>query len=364
MARRWAPIFCVLFALLPASGEAQTRLRVATWNIEDVGSSGSTEYTAAHAVLARIDADVVCLNEISGAADVTNLQQLASDAGYSHVAVTSGAPFGSDRNAVLSRYAFVGPAVEHTAAALSGDPAANDMTRLFLEVVIDVPGDAVDLTVVTQHWKSGTGNDDEFRRSVESIRIGQALAALSSGVDAYVIAGDVNEESDGVPRTPNPLTSLPSGLPGAFSLGADLAAQLSGAGIPNDPFGPLQLAAGTDAVIVGALQRDGSDATRPSSGRRLDYLLVSEALDGPGVAAEVYDSEDEGLAGTLTLAGSPLAASASLAASDHFPVLVDLTVPARSAAVPALGWLGASLLALVVLVPGARAARRLPRRAG
>ena len=35
---------------------------------------------------------------------------------------------------------------------------------------------------------------------------------------------------------------------------ADLAALLSGAGIPNDPFGPLQLAAGADAVIVEALQ--------------------------------------------------------------------------------------------------------------
>ena len=361
MARCWTPIFCVLLGLLPASGEAQTRLRVATWNIEDVGVSGSPEYTAAYDVLARIDADVVCLNEISGAADVANLQQLAVDAGYPHVAVTSGAPFGSDRNAVLSRYAFVGPAVEHTAAALS---AANDLTRLVLEVVVDVPGDAVDLTLVAQHWKSGTGNDDEFRRSVESIRIGQALAALASTVDAYVIAGDVNEESDSVPRTPNPMTSLPSGLPGAFSLGADLAALLSGAGIPNDPFGPLQLAAGADAVIVEALQRDGSDATRPSSGRRLDYLLVSDALDAQGVDAEVYDSEDEGLAGTLVLAGSPLAASASLDASDHFPVVIDLTVPAQVAAVPTLGWLGASLLGLVVLVPGAWSARRSPRRAG
>lgn len=353
MSWRRAPIFWFLcLGLLPHSGRAQVPVRLATWNIETVGSASSTEYAAALDVLGRIGADVVALSEIASAADTANLEQLASDAGYPHLTYSSGAPFGSDRNAVLSRYPFVGSPIEHTAAGLSGDPAANDITRLFLEVVIDVPGNALDLTLVTQHWKSGTGNDDEFRRSVESIRIGQSIGDLSSELDAFVITGDVNEEADSVPKTPNPFTSLPSGLPGSFSLGSDLVSQLSGAGISNDPFGHLQLPGGVDATIVSALQLDGSDATRPSSGRRLDYLLVSGALESLGVAAEVYDSQDEGLPAGLPLLGSPLAASASTDASDHFPVFVDLVVPALATEVPVLGAVGTGFLVLLALTLG------------
>ncbi|HJO23937.1 MAG: hypothetical protein QF890_02675 [Myxococcota bacterium] len=360
---RCALIFWILcLGLLPNSGQAQTQIRIATWNIETVGSAGTTEYEAALDVLGRIGADVVALNEIASAADTANLEQLASEAGYPYLTYSSGAPFGSDRNAVLSRHAFVGPAIEHTSSSLSGDSAANDITRLPLEVVIDVPGNALDLTLVTQHWKSGTGNDDEFRRAIESIRIGQSIADLFSEVDAYVIMGDVNEEADSVPKTPNPVTSLPSGLPGSFSLGSDLALQLAGAGISNDPFQSLRLPTGVNATLVTALQLDGSDATRPSSGRRLDYVLVSEALGSMGVSAEVYDSQDEGLAPGLTLIGSPLAASASTDASDHFPVLVDLVVPARATEVPVSGAAGIGLLILAALGLGAAVAQRATGR--
>lgn len=353
MAWRWASIFWVLcFGLLPNSGRAQTWIRIATWNIETVGSEGTTEYEAALDILGRIGADVVSLNEIASSADTANLEQFAFEAGYPHITYSSGAPFGSDRNAVLSQYPFVGSPIEHTSSGLSGDPAANDITRLFLEVVIDVPGNALDLTLVTQHWKSGTGNDDEFRRAIESIRIGQSIADLSSELDAYVIMGDVNEESDSVPRTPDPFISLPSGLPGSFSLGSDLASQLAGAGISNDPFGHLQLPTGVDVTIVSALQLDGSDATRPSSGRRLDYVLVSDALGSLGVSAEVYDSQDEGLPAGLTLPGSPLAASTSTDASDHFPVFVDLMVPAQATEVPVLGAVGTGFLILLALTLG------------
>lgn len=350
----WTAVCWLLaFLLNPQVGFAQTPIRVVTWNIETVGSDGSLEYEAALDILDRIGADVVALNEIASTADAVNLEQFASDAGYPHLAYSSVPPFGSDRNAVLSQHSFVGSPIEHTSAGLSGDPTANDITRLFLEVVIDVPGNAVDLTLLTQHWKSGTGNDDEFRRSLESIRIGQAISDLASDLDAYVIAGDVNEEADSVPRTPNPFTSLPSGLPGSFSLGADLAAQLSGAGISNDPYQHLQAADGTDATIVAALQIDGSDATRPTSGRRLDYVLISEAVAAGGVSAEVYDSQDEGLSGGLAKSGSPPATTASTDASDHFPVFVDLVVPAEAIAVPAVENGGIAILVLLLLISGA-----------
>lgn len=362
MGERFALAVLSLAALATASPAAgQTTVRVATWNIETVGSPGSVEYDAALEILARVDADVVALNEIASAADALHFASLASDAGYPHHASTSGAPFGSDRNALLSRHPFASPAVEHSAADLSGDPAANDITRRILEAVIDVPGSAGNLTVVSTHWKSGTGNDDEFRRVVESHRVAQAIADLDGALDAFVVVGDVNEEADSTPRTPNPFTGLPSGLPGSFSLGADLTSMLTAGHLSNDPFDPIEADPGVAAQLAPALQVDGSDSTRPASGRRLDYVFVSGALWEGGVDAEVFDSTDEGLSGGLAKSGSALAASTSLDASDHLLVFVDLTIPAEAAAIPGLAGPGLALLA-AALVGAAAAALGSQRR--
>ena len=352
VARSALAVLCLAVLAMGSPAHGQTTVRVATWNIETVGAPGSVEYDAALEILARVDADVIALHEIASAADAVHLQDLAADAGYPHSACTSGAPFGSDRNAILSRHPFASPAIEHDAASLSGDPAAKDITRLIVEAVIDVPGNAVDLTVVATHWKSGNGNDDEFRRVVEAYRVGQAIADLDGAVDAFIVVGDVNEEADSTPRTPNPFTGLPSGLPGSFSLGSDLSSMLSAGDLANDPFEPLEASPGTAAQVVPALQVDGSDSTRPASGRRLDYILVSQVLADAGIDSEVFDSADEALGGGLAKSGSPLAASTSLDAADHLVVFVDVTVPAAAVEIPALGAFALALL-VAVLVGGA-----------
>ena len=351
-------VLSLALLLSPEPAASQTALRVATWNIETAGSPGSSEYNAALEVLGRVDADVVALNEIASAADASNLEALAVDAGYTSLAYNSGAAFGSDRNAILSKHPFAEPAIEHDSATLSGDPSANDITRGILEAVIDVPGNARDLTVVSFHWKSGTGNDDEFRRTIESYRIGQALADLDKNVDAYLVMGDVNEEIDSTPRTPHPFTALPSGLPASFSLGGDLAAMLASDGLPNDPFSYLGAEPGCAATAIAALQLDGSDGTRPASDRRLDYILLSSALGSGAAIAEVYDSDDEGLPGGLPKTGAPLASAASLDASDHLLVFADITVPAVAVAIPALGTTALWTLVGLLLVTGTL---RMPR---
>lgn len=338
----------------PETAVSQTTLRAATWNIETVGAPGSSEYSAALEVLFRVDADLVALNEIASAADVSNLESLAADAGYTSLAYTGGAAFGSDRNAILSKYPFAEPATDHDAASLSGDPSANDITRNILEAVIDVPGNARNLTVISFHWKSGTGNDDEFRRTIESYRIGQAIADLDKNIDAYLVMGDVNEEIDSTPRSPHPFTTLPPGLPGSFSLGSDLASLLSSGGLPNDPFAYLETTAGSAATAVTALQLDGSDGTRPASGRRLDYILRSSALGETPASGEVYDSGDEGLAGGLPKPGPAPPASASMDASDHFLVFADLTVPAVAVAIPSLEPTGVWAVVGALLFTGSR----------
>ena len=196
-----------------------------------------------------------------------------------------------------------------------------------------MPGSTLDLTVAIEHWKSGTTNSDELRRAIESIRIAQALAALDPTHDAFIAMGDMNEEADTVPNSPALFTSLPSGLPQSFALGADMEARLSSVGIVNDPFQYLTAAPLPWLTPLPALQPDGSDATRLASGRRLDYLLASQVLL-PGAQAEVYDSGDEGLAGRPKY-GAPLPASTSLDASDHLPVFADLVLPTGSCVVDA-----------------------------
>ena len=346
-------IFVVaLTGFAPAFVWAATPVRIATWNVQAVGDPGSAEYVAALAILERIGADVVGINEVNSNADSANLAQLALDAGYPFSVVPSSGPFGSMRNAFISRFPFVESPEIHSSDSLSGDPLAKDITRRIVEVRLDLPGSTQHLTLVSDHWKSGTGNDDEFRRAVESYRVAQTLAHLDSSVDAFVVFGDVNEEVESAPRTPNPFNTLPSGLPLSFSLGPDLEAVLTGAGIQNDPFFYLVDAAGLAAAPLLALQLDGSDATRPASGRRLDYIFVSPLL-GPASVAEVYDSADEGLPNGLPKLGSPPSASASTAASDHFLVFADLIVPSAVARVPALsGWGLCLLVASLASVPG------------
>ncbi len=315
----------LLLGLASAPALADEDVRVATWNLQTVGAPGSVEYEAAVDVLSRVGAQVVAINEVASSADVANLESLALEAGYLDWEVADAGPFGALRCAVLSDHPIVGVTV-HSADQLSGDTAANDLTRYILEVEVQITTAGDTLTVVTTHWKSGTANSDEFRRAVESLRVGQVVADLDTATDAFVVMGDVNEEIDALPSSPLVFTSTPTGLPSAFRLGADLQAALATTGIDNDPFATVE----DHALSLDALQLDGDDGTRPASGRRLDYLFVSDAIGNLGTAAEVYDSADEGLGGGLAKFGSALPSSTSLDAADHLLVFADLVVPTGS----------------------------------
>ena len=105
--------------------------------------------------------------------------------------------------------------------------------------------------------------------------------------------------------------------------GADIRAQFLNGGLPNDPFPVLA----NLARMLDAKQVDGNYATRPTSGRRLDYLFASPLISLHG--AQVYASTDEGKLGSLPLEGPPLPAPTSALASDHLPVFADLEIPAE-----------------------------------
>lgn len=293
--------------------DVDARVRVVTWNIQGLGTADSEEGVAERAILARLDADVVGLNEIDEG-ESGRLAQLAADVGYDVVFLPSGNPFGDLRNAVLARGDVQVEAL--TASALSGDRAANDVTRLPLRATLTRSG-LEPLTVVVNHWKSGFDNTDTFRRAVDGTRTAQAADVAGP----VVVMGDVNAELEDMPESPAVWSYAPSGLPRTLEVGQDVDSALDD-GLPNDAFAPL-LQAGL--VPVEAEQLDGRVSTRPSSDRRIDWVLVSSDLIGDA-AGEVYDSSDEGRGG-LEKAGEAPDRYASETASDHLPVVVDLVVP-------------------------------------
>lgn len=135
------------------------------------------------------------------------------------------------------------------------------------------------------------------------------------------------------PQTPTQFTSIPGDLPATFVTGADILDWVTGVGLPNDPFAPLT----ERASMVDAQQVDSNYATRPESGRRLDYLFASDGILTQG--AQVFDCADEGLAGSLPLSGDPLAAETCPLASDHLPVFADLLIPTLATPCPPDGHL-------------------------
>lgn len=316
-------IVAAAMSVVCAHAAGQETLRVATWNVQTIGNVGTGEHDAAVAVANRIGADVLMLNEIASTGDVAALMSFASATGYAHVLVPGSNPFGELRNAVLSKHPFSAASIL-TSPVLSGDPPADDMTRLPLLVEFSFPGGA-DVRAIVQHWKSGTANSDEFRRAIESVRVEQA--AMLGAIDLLIVAGDVNEEITATPSPPV-FTALPSGLPASFVLGMDLMQALASGGIESKPFGPI--VDGLGLLAVPAKQLDGSETTRPSSGRRLDYVFIGQGYWSWN--AEVYDSDDEALGGGLAKFGSALAPGTSAAASDHLPVFVDLSLPETCAA--------------------------------
>jgi endonuclease/exonuclease/phosphatase family metal-dependent hydrolase len=290
-------------------------VRVLAWNVESLGTVSSADYAAVHDVLARIDPDVIAFNEIN-TGELDELDALAGALGYPTVITPNTNPFGGLHNAILTRLPVASQTI-WTSEMLSGDAAANDLTRWPVAVEVTTPTGAR-LAVVSQHWKSGFYTVDEFRRVIDGVRTAQAARAAST--PAVLALGDVNAELDDSPPGIATWSSIPSDVPSDYRLGDDLYSELTGGGIPNDVFLPM-----TDAglVVVEARQMDGRDATRDESGRRLDHVFADPSI--LIVGAEVYDARDESLGGLPKPGPEPERTSTETAA-DHFPVFVDVVV--------------------------------------
>jgi len=283
-------------------------LRVATWNILRVDEPGSPQFEALLDIVLRIDADVLCLQEV-GEGEESRLQELAVAGGYIDglLAPFSGPDGVGIANACMSRTP-VEDAAYLWANWISPDDAARDLTRPFVRLRMQVPGSGRYVSIVTAHLKAGGGEVDRFRRMVEHVRLGQA--ALNEYAEfpdnAVVILGDLNERED---PSPEVFDVLPSGLPSFYELGSDIALPLT-----YEPARPL-LDAGLTRVET------SFDETFIPDSRRLDYVYAGTAEI---VAAEVYDACRDDRNEGVEKAGDPLDCGQSELASDHRPVVVDL----------------------------------------
>ena len=312
-------------------------VRVATYNVLDgTGEAGSLEYLALQAVLARMDADVVCFQELR-ATSFAAWSNLASELGYPYAAISGNGPFsGSLYNGYFSRFPI------RSTSNVDSPPGAVELTRFPFRAVIDVPDAQRPLVLWTMHHKSSATSIDKFRRAIEAYRIVQDVDAyLAANPDhvEYVLTGDMNDDVRDS-QTPAQFASQPAGAPGGFVLGADVAFPVAYATFPADRYA----AAGYGFARVPACwEGTATPITRPASSRQLDYVFLSPALVESPLGApqgEVYYS-DWDLGGGLPKRGAPLPGGTSAAASDHLPIFVDIQMADYSSVLPGAGFVSA-----------------------
>lgn len=321
------PRFAAALAGILVSTASAVEIRVASFNIGahfnetffdfSLGDPGTADHESVKSILARIDADVVALQEIHSVdiqGNPDDLDALAASLGYPHLFVTPHASaFDSSlRVAILSRFPFL------TSGQVESPAGAKEITRNHPVVRVDVPGTVNDPWIYSLHLKAGTLLSDRFRRAVEMKRLVGHLA--SSGLtadDNFIILGDFNPSS-----TNATFTSLPSGLPATYQLGADIAFPVSYSTNPLAYFGtPMP-------VRLDPRHLNGSGATfgtPGTGGPALDLMLVSPAIAGRPLQTEIYNSLlDVSNNAGIAKAGSPLADGTSAGASDHFAIVADI----------------------------------------
>jgi endonuclease/exonuclease/phosphatase family metal-dependent hydrolase len=313
---------------------------VATFNVLfglDSNADTNAEYNSTKAVLARLDADIVAFQELKVATE-SRWQQMGAELGYRHVQMvrTNDSRAGNLFLGYFSRFPIQSLfSVNPPAPDTNGVIHTNEMARLPLRGVFRVPGAARPLVIWNQHKKSGGTEGDQFRRAIEAYRVVQdinAYVGANPSHNEFLTVGDFNQDYRSTHTTF--FYSQPSGLVSSYRLGADIAALLTAGQpvaysiFPNERYAN----AGGGLHRLPAYQQGGTnEATYPSSGYCLDYILASTALrDSPlgAPATEVYNSQRDLASGGAGLpkAGAVLPASTSTNASDHLPVLADLNM--------------------------------------
>jgi endonuclease/exonuclease/phosphatase family metal-dependent hydrolase len=311
-------------------------VRLASFNIlQGFEAPGTDSFEQAAAVMARVDADILGLVEArSGTNEANYLQQMGARLGYPHVVLSGTTPLDTTlKTAFFSRFPVV-----MTNWVKSPD-GANEMTRQNLAVKIDVPGTPNDPLVVVVHPKccSSSSGLESFRRAIELRRVRELVAANSiPALDNVFIIGDFNlVGTDNVT-----FTELPTGLPGSYRLGSDVAFPVTYRTNPAFYFTGLGLEQVAMAQLNGATK---TYSTRTSSSSVLDYIMASAPVRSRPFRTEIYNSALDVEGAGLPKAGPIPATNASSLASDHYLLFGDFDLgPPPPAAV--LEWPSAGSL--------------------
>jgi endonuclease/exonuclease/phosphatase family metal-dependent hydrolase len=305
-------LFLILWSIaLPLDA---VKIRVATFNILDgIDEAGEPGRDELENILARIDADIVGLQEVFNSdfnGGDTNLDSLSSNLGYPHVFVSTEALDTQRRVVLLSKFPFIPSSL----TSIDSPPGANDVTRTTPAAIVDVPGTANDPIIIAAHLKCCFEMDDPFRRAVEMIRIRKHLESLGlDGDDNIFIMGDFNLLGGDLT-----FNAEPAGLPASYQLGNDIT-------FPVSYFSdPTQYFTGQGLTNPGYRHQNGiSTATFMGSGSILDHLLISDAIASRMPMTEIYNSELDNSFPGLPKSGMPLPFNTSDGASDHYPVYGD-----------------------------------------
>jgi endonuclease/exonuclease/phosphatase family metal-dependent hydrolase len=304
-------IFTLLFFGLFVTAMQAVEIRIATYNvltgIGNVGDEGRAEFEA---VIARIDPDVLALQEITGSDFNGPITEIAANLGYPFGFAPVTALDTGSRVIILSKF----PLVPDSSESIISPPGANDVTRAAAAVVVNVPGTDNNPTIVTAHLKCCFDPDDPFRRAVEMLRIRKYLEekGLHENDNVFMM-GDFNLLGNDLV-----FSSLPPGLPQSYRLGSDINFDV------NYYVDPVDYFTGLGLVNPGYRQQDGvTTDTFRGSDTILDYLLVSNSVASRMHRTEIYNSALDTANPGLPKEGTPLASGTSLAASDHYPVFGD-----------------------------------------
>lgn len=296
-----------------------SEIRVATFNVlTGIEAPGTTSHDSLKAVLARINADVVGLQEVTGAdrsGNPSNIESLASSLGYPHIFIPSGIALDTNSGVILlSKFPFTST---HSIASPQG---AKDVVRAHAAAVVDVPGTEADPMIITLHLKCCFEFDDFFRRAVEMERLKLFLDDQSlTGSDNIIIMGDYN-----LLGSNSTYNALPSGLPSTYVLGSDISFPVSYFSNPASYLTAYPL------LNPQPRQQDGVKTGTHSSGTTLDYMMLSQVIIDRGPVLEIYTSELELNHPGLPKTAPSLAFSVSDDASDHLPIFGDFDLEAGS----------------------------------
>ena len=320
-------LFCLL--AVPLSSEARP-VRVATYNIENgVGDIGSSEYNAVQAILARMDADIVCFQELQ-TTSFAAWSNMAVTLGYSYNAIgwDGGSMAGSLYMGFFSRFPIL------STYNIQSPPGAKELSRYPFRAVINVPEAEHPLVIWNEHHKSGAASIDKFRRAIEAYRISQDVDAyLTANPDdvEYMLVGDLNDDIRD--NQTAQYTNQPSGAPSEYVLGSDIVFPVLYSKFPTDRYADAGLGF---EHLPAYWEATTTPITRVASGRELDYVFLSPALMNSPLGApqsELYYSAMD-LGDGLPKWGEPLPAATSVTASDHLPTFVDIQMADYSPVLP------------------------------